>query len=307
MIPKSVCFYRPAMNKVRRKSGRAKVVDLTDEQEDMRLAFGATRQDILDLTGDDVLNLIGEVQIPALQVQTKVPSLPAGAGVFLSNWVGMEHEIVLRSTEPRYQSDADSLRPDTWLNDGAINWYMHLLYISRRNPLFKVYPHSSFTFELMRREHANNELNNYKKYLRYAKGVVLSECDRLFFPIHKPGHWCLVVGYPKEDELAYYDPIGKQDAYSDLCLEILEGYLRARGRAFEAETCLNKKWNRVFVGPDTAPVCIPRQTDTHSCGLFLCALADVLCAGPGRPCSWGYSQTDMTMLRTLMRWLITPT
>ncbi len=278
--------------------------DLTED--DIRVAFGATRQDVLDLTGEDDLDSRGEDLTPACRVRAEFPSLPAGAGAFLSNWVGMDYEIVRRNTEPVYKCDVDSLLPGTWLNDGAVNWYMHLLYISSENLHYKMYPLSSFTYELMRRDHKKNEFYNYTKFLRYAKGIVFSEYDFVFFPIHKPGHWCLVVGYPRELKLAYYDPWGHQDEYSDMCLEILEGYLRARGQAIETETRLNADWTRLFVGPSTVPECIPRQEDDHSCGLFLCALANVLCAGgPGPSNSWGFSQVDMGMFRTLMHRLIT--
>ena len=133
----------------------------------------------------------------------------------------MEHEIRRCNTQPVYKCDVDSLRPGTWLNDGAVNWYMHLLYSSRQNSRFKVYPLSSYTYALMRNAHQKNELNSYKKLceghlyakgiLLYAKGIVFSDCDLVFFPIHKPGHWCLVVGYPKKLKLAYYDPMGHQD------------------------------------------------------------------------------------------------
>ena len=293
-----VCFYRSVKKTVRRKLGDV-TVDLTEEQEDFRLAFGATRQDVIDLTGED------EDLTPACRVQAEFPPLAAGAGVFLSNWVGVEQNIVRRNPEPIYKCDVDCLRPNTWLNDGVVNWYMQLLYRSSQNLQSKMYPLSSYTYELMRSEHQKNELNNYKKFLRYAKGIVFSECNYVIFPIHKPGHWCLVVAYPRKLKLAYYDPMGLQDNYSKMCLEILEGYLRARGQAIEAETRLNADWTRLFVGPNTFPECIPKQGDDHSCGLFACALADVLCAGgPGPSGNWGFSQADMGMFRKLVHCLI---
>jgi Ulp1 family protease len=303
-----VCFYR-SRKKVRRELDAVEE-ELSVGQDNTMHAFGATQKDVVDLTGQDVLDLSEENLSPACPVETAGDFLPLPAvagGAFLSNWVGIEHEILLRSTEPIYQNDFDSLRPRKWLTDGVINWYMHLLYISRRNPQCKMFPFTSFTYDMMRVERETNTLNAYKRYIRYAKGRVLSEFHFVFFPIHRdsPKHWCLVVCNPRNLNLAYYDPMGFQDVYSDTCLEILEGYLKARGQAIIAETRLNTDWTKRFVGCRTLPECIPRQEDGHSCGLFLCALADVLCAGgPRPPGSWGYSQADMEMLRKLFRRLM---
>lgn len=274
-------------------------VDLTEE--DIRFAFGPSK---VDLTNDDSEHdLPRRSVIRLVQDWTKVtyPALPLGSCSLFSNWVGSDPQILQASTEPVYLPDLESLNDQNFLTDGVINWYMHLLCISRP----QVYFFSSLVYSniLHERQLATN-VNDYQTFLRYGKGVLLSKCNRVFFPINQPLHWCLAVAYPNDLRLSYYDPMGGQD---NLCLQLLEGFLQARGRAYQSESYLNTNWTHEFVGPYTSPRNIPGQTDGHSCGLFCCALADELSAlGPdfSWPSSWGYSQADMVPFRKLVRCLM---
>jgi sentrin-specific protease 1 len=218
-----------------------------------------------------------------------------------SNWIGVNPGKILQTcTEPIYEEDIKSLQDGTWLNDGAINWYMNLLCLARP----KTHYFSSFTYQKILDElNSEKGLDDYKIFIRYAKGVILSEYNLVFFPIHKPRHWCLAVAYPQDHRLAYYDPRRGKDKQ---CLQLLKEFLQARGKAIQNDCDLNAEWTEQFIGPNTSPQRIPQQTDSHSCGLFACALADVLSAcSPdcSWPESWGYSQKEMNMFRRLVRCL----
>ncbi len=153
---------------------------------------------------------------------------------------------------------------------------------------------SSFTYAKFFEEY-NLETPNFVKFLRYAKRINFSGYDYVFFPVHEPGHWTLVVAYPKQLKLCYYDSYGAQNK---LCLELFEAFFQARGKVNPAEASFKQDWTLEFIGPSSRER-IPAQTDSHSCGLFVLALADSISAGRSRD-QWGYSQENMDIFRNLV-------
>ena len=205
-------------------------------------------------------------------------------------WVGQEEGIESRGFSDLYPRDLRSLRPGQWLTDGIINQYMHLLVSSRS----RVYCISSYTYYDLYAEY-NKKKPNFDKFRRYLKGINLIEYEYVFCPIHIPGHWCLLVAYPWESKLVYYDSFGGSNM---LCLRLYETFFQIRGQVNDADASLNKDWTLDTIGPKSKEP-IPAQTDGHSCGLFVCALADVLSARGPRG-QWGYSQKDMDAFRSLV-------
>jgi Ulp1 family protease len=274
----------------------SKTAETDMSQDDVRLTFGATKEDAIYVSQSPESEEENQNGVDAVD-----PVVSTGSCSLFSTWVGMNPDRAFDSYQVRMLEPKDirSLNPQRWLTDAVINAYFHLLYLSRQ----ETYIFSSFTYTLLLQEkYSEAGLNGYAKFKRYAKGITLSHYKYILFPIHQPSHWCLVIAYPLIHQLVYYDSIGGQDM---LCLHLVEGFLKARGQANSAESDLDWSWTKMCIGPNSQVCPIPGQTDNHSCGLFVCALADVVTAGgPESSHDWGYSQEDMPMFRTLMRQLM---
>ena len=287
------------------------IINLT-EDEVSKFAFGATRDEVQDLTHDSTVESVNLTrdsdddlrQGGAADMSMKdtgsvmgvaYPCLPNDSCALFRTWVGQQAGIERIGYRGLSQRDLNTLRPNECLTCEIINMYMHLLAGSRPGTYF----FSSFTYaKLLEEFHA--EEPNWAKFLRYAKRINFCDYDYVLFPIHQPGHWCLVVAYPKQLKLAYFDSMGGTDG---LCLKLCESFFQARGEANSAEARFKSDWTLEFVGPRSKEP-IPEQEDGVSCGLFVCALADVLTAGGSRD-QWGYSQQDMAYFRKLVRSLMT--
>jgi len=267
-----------------------RMMNLT-EVEVKKFAYGSTHDEFCDLTkdsdnDDEILPSVGDMPVP-------VPETVSSEAVccsFFRTWVGQETGIETRDFCDLSLRDMKSLCPGQWLSDGIINKYMRLLVSSRPG----TYCLSSYTYALLLEEF-NSEKPNFDKFRRYCKGINLAEYKYVLCPINKPGHWCLVVAYPSQLKLVYYDSCGGSD---ELCLYLLKIFFKVRGQVNFAEAGLNGGWTLETIGPKSKES-IPAQTDAHSCGLFVCALADVLSAG-GPIGQWGYSQEVMDAFRTLV-------
>jgi hypothetical protein len=284
-------------------AAKTEIINLTDD-EVSKFAFGATRDEVQDLTHDSTVESVDLTRDSDADMSLKdtgsvkgvaYPRLPNDSCSLFRTWVGQQAGIERIGYRGLSQRDLDTLRPNVWVTDEIINMYMHLLAGSRPGTYF----FSSFTYAKLLEELYAEE-PNWAKFLRYAKRINFCDYDYVLFPIHQPGHWCLVVAYPKQLKLAYFDSMGGTDG---LCLKLCESFFQARGEANSAEARFKSDWTLEFVGPRSKEP-IPEQEDGVSCGLFVCALADVLTAGGSRD-QWGYSQQDMAYFRKLVRSLMT--
>ncbi len=269
------------------------MVDLT-EDEVKKFAYGAPCDEFSEIQPCDSAGDMPMTSPATVNSEAVYCFPPTDKCSLFRTWVGQEDGIETRGICNLCLRDINSLRPGQWLTDGIINEYMHLLVSSRPD----TYCLSSYTYVQLLEEF-NAEKPNFDKFQRYSKGINLSQYQYVLCPIHQPGHWCLVVAYPKQGKLVYYDSRGESD---ELCLLLFEIFFQVRGQANCAEAGLNRDWTLQTIGPYSKES-IPRQTDGHSCGLFVCALADVLSAG-GPSGQWGYSQEDMDAFRNLVRSLM---
>ena len=294
-------IFRGGFSSAAKSDTRDTLIDLT-EDEVKKFAYGAPRDEFYDLSkdsDDEILpyDLAGDMPMKApatVNSEDVNCSPPTDKCSLFKTWVGQEEGIETRGICDLFLRDINSLRPGQWLTDGIVNEYMHLLVSSRP----KTYCLSSYTYYKLLEEY-NAEKPNFDKFRRYCKGIHLSQYQYVLCPINQPGHWCLVVAYPKQGELVYYDSYGGSDY---LCLGLFEIFFQVRGQVNCADAGLNRVWTLQTIGPNSKES-IPRQTDQHSCGLFVCALADVLSAG-GPSGQWGYSQKDMDAFRSLVRSLM---
>ncbi len=282
--------------------GRIVHIDLSEDDVE-KFAYGASAADAIivrdsDDSGDEV-TAVKSMKGPDFRPDTRRPVYPPldrGTCALFKNWIGLQDGIEHIGNKDLSRRAMNSLCQDKFLNDEVINEYMHLLARCRSGTYYL----SSFTYTLFRME-LNSESPNFAKFLRFAKRVDFSCHDYVLFPINQGFHWCLVVAYPRQLKLVYYDSLGGQDT---LCLRLIEAFFQARGEINPAETRFKMKWTLEYIGPDSEEP-IPRQEDGVSCGLFVCALADVLTAGGGPSGRWGYSQQDMSGFRTLVQCLMT--
>ncbi|XP_074312120.1 ubiquitin-like-specific protease ESD4, partial [Silene latifolia] len=108
------------------------------------------------------------------------------------------------------------LRPGAWLNDEVINVYLELLKErERREPKKYLNCHFFNTFFYKKVSGGRNGYD-YKAVKRWTSlrkiGYKLSECDKIFIPIHKEVHWCLAVFNKKDKKFQYLDSLGGRDS-----------------------------------------------------------------------------------------------
>lgn len=119
------------------------------------------------------------------------------------------------------------MRPDTWLNDEVINFYLSMI-VDRSlkahpNEPQKILAHSTFFFPKL-------EGGGHKAVSRWAKrlgvaGENLMKLDYMFVPVHVArAHWCLAVANFKLKRFEYYDSLGgnftppRRSVYYAVCL-----------------------------------------------------------------------------------------
>jgi len=104
------------------------------------------------------------------------------------------------------------LRPSTWLNDEAINFYMCLLmdrdekrYEQQNNCTKKRksshYFNSFFLVKLIM-----NEKYTYSNVKRWTKKFDVFQKDKIFIPVNiNNSHWTMIVVFVQKKEIHYYD------------------------------------------------------------------------------------------------------
>lgn len=101
-------------------------------------------------------------------------------------------------------------------------------------------------------------------------GYALSECDKIFVPIHKEIHWCLAVINVKDESLQYLDSLGGLDNYA---LKMLARYLADEVKDKNAKTIDTQYWRKESVDD------LPLQKNGWDCGMFMLKYADFYSRG----------------------------
>jgi sentrin-specific protease 1 len=187
------------------------------------------------------------------------------------------------------------LKPETWLNDEVINFYMQLL-TDRDELLSKRYSgrrrsHFFNTFFVERLLKTDNEYT-YNNVKRWSKKIDIFELDKIFFPINiDNSHWSLAVVYPQLKQIQYFDSLlllGDEGSY------FMSGLLR-----WVIDEAQNRK--KVTIDPKTWTLInrsheIPRQENSYDCGMFTIICSDFLL--DNLPINVdSYSQEKMPFLR----------
>ncbi|KAK9664726.1 hypothetical protein RND81_14G063700 [Saponaria officinalis] len=180
------------------------------------------------------------------------------------------------------------LLPGAWLNDDVINVYLELLKErERREPEKYLTCHFFNTFFYKKLIGGRNGYD-YKAVKRWTTlrklGYKLSECDKIFVPIHKEVHWCLAVINNKDKTFQYLDSLGGRDSR---VLSVLANYYVDEVKDKSGQDIDVNSWDLEYVED------LPEQQNGFDCGVFMIKYADFYSRGMGLH----FSQENMPYFR----------
>ncbi|OQU90458.1 hypothetical protein SORBI_3002G413600 [Sorghum bicolor] len=104
------------------------------------------------------------------------------------------------------------LRPRGWLNDEVINLYIELLKEREQrehNRFLKCHFFNTFFYKKLTCGIAGYDYQSVRRWTMFKRlGYELVECEKIFVPVHRNVHWCLVVINMKDKTLQYLDSLG---------------------------------------------------------------------------------------------------
>ncbi|KAG0495718.1 hypothetical protein HPP92_000409 [Vanilla planifolia] len=166
------------------------------------------------------------------------------------------------------------LRPGCWLNDEVINLYLELLMErERREPKKFLKCHFFNTFFCKKLTSGVNgyDFSAVRRWTTQKKlGYALVECDKLFVPIHKTEHWCLVVIDIKDQAFLYLDSLGGVDTS---VLKFMECYLVEEASDKSGKVINTSSWKKGSIND------LPKQKNGWDCGMFMLKYTDFYSRG----------------------------
>eukprot|EP01012_Entosiphon_sulcatum_P065501 TRINITY_DN9445_c0_g1_i3.p1 TRINITY_DN9445_c0_g1~~TRINITY_DN9445_c0_g1_i3.p1 ORF type:complete len:358 (+),score=31.02 TRINITY_DN9445_c0_g1_i3:426-1499(+) len=191
------------------------------------------------------------------------------------------HSVKLR------RSDFLTLRPPTWLNDEVVNLYFSLLQDRSTRPGFPPIHvfNSFFILKLTARGY------DYSAVRRWTKKADIFSRRLLLIPVHKPGHWVLVVVNLELGCIAYYDSLGGCDSS---LLQVVQRYLLDEHRD-KQPTSRSEAPHLILKQPKN----LPQQTSSD-CGVFACKFAEVITRDSSKVPSFTFGPQDMPYFRKRM-------
>ncbi|XP_066398280.1 ubiquitin-like-specific protease ESD4 isoform X1 [Miscanthus floridulus] len=179
------------------------------------------------------------------------------------------------------------LRPRGWLNDEVINLYIELLKEREErehNMFLKCHFFNTFFYKKLTCGIAGYDYQSVRRWTTFKRlGYGLVECEKIFVPVHRNVHWCLVVINMKDKTLQYLDSLG---GLGHDVLKVLTRYIVDE---------LKDKSN-LEVDPSSWVVVsesLPLQQNGWDCGMFMLKYIDFHSRGI-KPC---FSQEHMMYFR----------
>nr|ADE76671.1 unknown [Picea sitchensis] len=180
------------------------------------------------------------------------------------------------------------LLPGGWLNDEVINLYLELLKErEKREPdkFLKCHFFNTFFYKKLYNPNTKYEYKAVRRWTTPRKiGYSLIDCDKIFVPIHKEIHWCLVIIDMKEKKFQYLDSLGGDDAH---VLDVLARYITDEAKDKTGKDLDVSSWEMELVED------LPQQENGSDCGMFMIKYADF--HSRGLPLS--FFQTHMPYFR----------
>ena len=163
-------------------------------------------------------------------------------------------------------SDLLRLKPEVWLNDEIINFYMKLC--EERERTSSVGRRSIFMntfFYSMLVDHGKGF--NYANVKKWFRGVDVFNCRRIFIPINMEQHWSLVHIHLPTNEIQYLDSM-MRNKNGKIIMANINKWLKMESMQ---NSCGDD--SRVFT---EVTVPCPQQANLNDCGLFTLSFVDLL-------------------------------
>lgn len=180
------------------------------------------------------------------------------------------------------------LLPGGWLNDEVINLYLELLKEREKRETDKFLKCHFFNTFFYKKLYNPNTRYDYKAVRRWTTqrkiGYNLTDCDKIFVPIHKEIHWCLAIIDMKAKKFQYLDSLRGSDAH---VLDVLAKYITDEAKDKTGQDLDVSSWETQLVED------LPQQENGSDCGMFMIKYADF--HSRGLPLS--FFQTDMPYFR----------
>lgn len=177
-----------------------------------------------------------------------------------------DNEIIIidKFHVPLKHRDLLRLKPEAWLNDEVINFYMKLCEerekaLGRHDNLFM----STFFYAKLM---DYGKGFNYANVKRWYRGIDIFSRRRIFIPINMAQHWSLVCIHLPNNEIQYVDSI-KSNKKKDAIMKNIARWLKSE-LIFR-----NGDDSRVFT--ETTVTC-PQQENCYDCGVFVLSFAELL-------------------------------
>ncbi|GAA0158760.1 protease [Lithospermum erythrorhizon] len=168
------------------------------------------------------------------------------------------------------------LRPGAWLNDEVINLYLELLKErENRGPdkFLKCHFLNTFFYKKLIGGKGGYNFQAVRRWTTQRKlGYTLSDCDKIFVPIHQEIHWCLAVINKKDQKFQYLDSLGGRD-YN--VMKVLAMYYADEVKDKTGKNIDVGSWEREFLED------LPVQENGYDCGVFMIKYADFYSRGVG--------------------------
>ncbi|KAF0905505.1 hypothetical protein E2562_007308 [Oryza meyeriana var. granulata] len=159
------------------------------------------------------------------------------------------------------------LNEKDWLNDEVINLYLELLKereLREPNKFLKCHFFNTFFYKKL-----STDGYDYKSVRRWTTkrklGYSLTECDKIFVPIHKEVHWCLAVINIRDKKFQFLDSLGSMDMKA---LRILARYLVDEVKDKSGQHIDVLSWKQEGVKN------LPLQENGWDCGMFMLKYID---------------------------------
>lgn len=175
---------------------------------------------------------------------------------------------------PITRSKLSALRPNTWLNDEIINFYMGLLQdrdaeLCKNNPSRNSshYFNSFFMNKVL--DENDKRVYTYSAVRRWTKKFDIFTKRRIYFPINISNtHWTHLVLYIEAREIHYYDSMGGNgEKYMRAILKWVVDEARDKKKAIDGYDVSD--FRLIDHGHN-----IPQQENGYDCGVFSCMFAD---------------------------------
>uniref|UniRef100_A0A0D6QUL2 Ubiquitin-like protease family profile domain-containing protein n=1 Tax=Araucaria cunninghamii TaxID=56994 RepID=A0A0D6QUL2_ARACU len=162
------------------------------------------------------------------------------------------------------------LKPNEWLNDEVINLYLELLKErEKREPNKYLKCHFFNTFFYKKLFNPSTRQDDYRAVRRWTTkkklGYSLTDCDKIFVPIHKEIHWCLAIIDMRARKFQYLDSLRGSDPN---VLEVLARYIVQEAKDKTGQDLDVSTWEKECVED------LPAQRNGWDCGVFMIKYAD---------------------------------